>query len=128
MARAERDPVAEAGLTPEDQARLAPHVQLALAPWPQIDPAVEGIVTRIARASRQLDAEMRASLEHVGLTKEEFKVLMRLQARPTDPRGALPSARRLDRRNDQPPRQARGGRVGEPLAGPERPPRRDART
>jgi DNA-binding MarR family transcriptional regulator len=82
MVRAERDPVTEAGLTPEDQARLDPHVQLALATWPQIDPAVEGIVTRIARASRQLDAEMRASLEHVGLTKEEFKVLMRLHAGP----------------------------------------------
>jgi DNA-binding MarR family transcriptional regulator len=82
MARVERDAVAEGGLTPEDQARLDPHVQLALATWPQINPAVEGIVTRIAKASRQLDAEMRASLEHVGLTKEEFKVLMRLHAGP----------------------------------------------
>ena len=82
MARVERDAVAEGGLTPEDEARLDPHVQLALATWPQIDPAVEGIVTRIAKASRYLDAEMRASLEHVGLTKEEFKVLMRLHAGP----------------------------------------------
>jgi len=82
MARAKRDAVAEGGLTPEDQARLDPHVQLAVATWPQIDPAVESIVTRIAKASRLLDAEMRASLEHVGLTKEEFKVLIRLHAGP----------------------------------------------
>jgi DNA-binding MarR family transcriptional regulator len=82
MARAKRDAGNERGLTPEDQARLDPHVRLALATWPQIDPAVEGIVTRIARASRQLDAEMRTSLAHVGLTKEEFKVLMQLHTGP----------------------------------------------
>jgi DNA-binding MarR family transcriptional regulator len=70
------------GLTPEDQARLDPHVRLALATWPQIDPAVEGIVTRIAKASRQLDAQMRTSLAHVGLTREEFKVLMQLHSGP----------------------------------------------
>jgi DNA-binding MarR family transcriptional regulator len=61
---------------------LDPYVQLALATWPQIDPAVEGIVTRISKASRQLDAEMRTSLAHVGLTKEEFKVLVQLHAGP----------------------------------------------
>ena len=82
MARPRRDAVRERGLTPEDQARLDPHVRLALATWPQIDPAVEGIVTRIAKASRQLDAEMRTSLAQVGLTKEEFKVLMELHAGP----------------------------------------------
>ena len=82
MARPKRDAGNARGLTPKDQARLDPHVQLALATWPQIDPAVEGIVTRIAKASRQLDAEMRTSLAHVGLTKEEFKVLMQLHAGP----------------------------------------------
>jgi DNA-binding MarR family transcriptional regulator len=82
MAGNKRDAVDERGLTPEDQARLDPHVRLALATWPQIDPAVEGIVTRIAKASRQLEAEMRTSLAHVGLTKEEFKVLMELHAGP----------------------------------------------
>ena len=82
MARAKRYAGDQRGLTAEDQARLDPHVRLALATWPQIDPAVEGIVTRIAKASRQLDAEMRASLAHVGLTKEEFKVLMQLHAGP----------------------------------------------
>jgi DNA-binding MarR family transcriptional regulator len=82
MARTTRHAGSERGLTPEDQARLDPHVRLALATWPQIDPAVEGIVTRIAKASRQLDAQMRTSLAHVGLTKEEFKVLMELHAGP----------------------------------------------
>lgn len=82
MARAKRHAAKQRGLTPEDQARLDPHIRLALATWPQIDPAVEGIVTRIAKAGRQLDAEMRASLAHVGLTKEEFKVLMELHAGP----------------------------------------------
>jgi DNA-binding MarR family transcriptional regulator len=72
----------EGGLTPEDQARVDPHIQLALATWPQIDPTVEAIVGRIEHASRHLDDEMRASLAHVGLTKEEFKVLMDLHAGP----------------------------------------------
>jgi DNA-binding MarR family transcriptional regulator len=82
MARTKRGGVSEGGLTPEDQARLDPHVRLALATWPQIDPVVEGIVTRIAKASRLLDAEMRTSLAHVGLTKEEFKVLIELHSGP----------------------------------------------
>ena len=70
----------EAGLTPENEARLDPHVRLALATWPQIDPGVEAIVTGIGKAARLLDAEMRASLAHVGLTREEFKVLIELHA------------------------------------------------
>ena len=82
MARAKRETGNERGLTPEDQARLDPHVRLALATWPQIDPAVEGIVTRVAKAGRQLEAEMLTTLAHVGLTKEEFKVLMQLHAGP----------------------------------------------
>jgi DNA-binding MarR family transcriptional regulator len=82
VARAKRDATDERGLAPEDKARLDPHIRLALATWPQIDPAVEGIVTRIGKASRQLDAEMRAGLAQVGLTKEEFKVLMELHAGP----------------------------------------------
>jgi DNA-binding MarR family transcriptional regulator len=68
------------GLTPENEARLDPHVRLALATWPQIDPAVEGIVTRIGKAERLLDSEMQRSLAHVGLTREEFKVLIELHS------------------------------------------------
>ena len=70
------------GLTPEDEAGLDAHVRLALATWPQIDPGVEGIVTQIGKASRLLDSEMKLSLGHVGLTKEEFKVLIELHAGP----------------------------------------------
>ncbi len=55
-------------------------VRLALATWPQIDPDVEGIVTRITTAARYLDHAARASLTRVGLTKEEFKVLCALHA------------------------------------------------
>ncbi len=73
---------AEPGLTPESAARLDPHVRLALATWPQIDPAVEGIVTRIGKAERLLLAEMKASLAHVGLTREEFRVLIELISGP----------------------------------------------
>jgi DNA-binding MarR family transcriptional regulator len=93
VAKARSSSESEGGLTPEDQARLDPHVQLALATWPQIDPTVEGIVCSVGHASRYLDDEMRDSLAHVGLTKEEFKVLMNLHAGPQT-HGAL--CRHLD--------------------------------
>lgn len=93
MATAKEQRAEERDLSPEDRARLDPHVRLALATWPQIDPLVEGIVTGIGRANGQLDAEMHASLAHVGLTKEEFKVLMALHAGPRT-HGAL--CRELD--------------------------------
>jgi DNA-binding MarR family transcriptional regulator len=54
------------------------HVQLAKATWPTIDPDVEGIVVRIARAAQLLDHAARANLHHVALTKEEFKVICAL--------------------------------------------------
>jgi DNA-binding MarR family transcriptional regulator len=73
---------AERGLAPGGEARLHPHVRMALATWPQIDPAVEAIVNQIGDANRQLMSEMRESLAHVGLTMEEFKVLMELRAGP----------------------------------------------
>ena len=89
-----REPADDAaGLAPEDAERLSPTARLALATWPQIDPGVEGIVTRIANAQALLDAEMRASLAHVGLTKEEFKVLLALHPGPLT-HGAL--CRQLD--------------------------------
>ena len=55
---------------------------MALATWPQIDPAVEAIVTQIHDADGLLRDEMRESLDHVGLTMEEFKVLMELRSGP----------------------------------------------
>jgi DNA-binding MarR family transcriptional regulator len=73
---ADREPASDE--TPE----LDPDVALAVATWPEIDPAVETIVDQVSRAFRLLDGQMRESLDHVGLTKEEFKVLMQLHSGP----------------------------------------------
>jgi len=72
---------------------LNAHVRLALATWPQLDPEVEWIVTRLAKASRYFDRAAHASLARVGLTKEEFKVLVALHVGPRS-HGAL--CRELD--------------------------------
>lgn len=72
----------ERGLAPGGEERLHPRTRMALATWPQIDPAVEAIVNQIHDANRALTAEMRESLAHVGLTMEEFKVLMELRGGP----------------------------------------------
>jgi DNA-binding MarR family transcriptional regulator len=66
----------------DDRTDLSPETQLALATWPQIDPSVESIVNRISDAYHRLDDQMRDSLSHVGLTKEEFKVLIALHSGP----------------------------------------------
>jgi DNA-binding MarR family transcriptional regulator len=66
----------------DDSSDVGPETRLALATWPQIDPTVESIVNRIGAAYRLLDDQMRDSLGHVGLTKEEFKVLIALHAGP----------------------------------------------
>jgi DNA-binding MarR family transcriptional regulator len=79
MRSGDEDPSA---LPPEEERRLRPAVRLALATWPQIDPVVEAIVSRIGDAERLLDREMKRSLDHVGLTKEEFKVLIALHEGP----------------------------------------------
>ena len=62
-------------------ADLEAQLRLALATWPQIDPEVEGIVLRIAKAASYLDHAAQATLTRVGLTKEEFKVLCGLHQR-----------------------------------------------
>jgi DNA-binding MarR family transcriptional regulator len=54
------------------------HVRWAVATWPQIDPEVEGIVTRVDKVQHYLQNSFRASLGDAGLTKEEWKVLMAL--------------------------------------------------
>jgi DNA-binding MarR family transcriptional regulator len=56
------------------------YLQTALEAWPQIDPQVEGISSRINRADRYLETATRALLSKVGLTKEEFKVLTALHS------------------------------------------------
>lgn len=63
-------------------------MRLALATWPQIDPAVEGVVSRIAAVHRLVEAEAHRTLARVGLTKEEFKVLLGLHGGPRS-HGAL---------------------------------------
>jgi DNA-binding MarR family transcriptional regulator len=57
---------------------IAEHVRWAVATWPQIDPHVEGIVSRVDKIHRHLQNAFRASLGQVGLTKEEWKVAMAL--------------------------------------------------
>jgi len=54
------------------------HVRWAVATWPQIDPEVEGIVVRVEKIHRHFQEAFRASLGEVGLTKEEWKVLIAL--------------------------------------------------
>ena len=72
----------ERGLAPGGEGRLHRRVRMALATWPQIDPAVEAIVNQIGDAHEYLTGEMRESLAHVGLTIEEFKVLLELRGGP----------------------------------------------
>lgn len=66
----------EAAAGPSDP--VEEHIRWAVANWPQIDPDVEGIVTRIDKVQRYLHNAFRASLGEVGLNKEEWKVLMAL--------------------------------------------------
>ncbi len=67
---------------------LDEHVRRALANWPQIDPEVEGIVTRIDKVDRYIHRAATTSLGHVGLTHQEFKVLIALHSEPRS-HGAL---------------------------------------
>jgi DNA-binding MarR family transcriptional regulator len=54
------------------------HVRWATTAWPEIDPDVEGIVTRIDKAQRYLERAATDTLERVQLTHGELKVLLRL--------------------------------------------------
>jgi DNA-binding MarR family transcriptional regulator len=85
------DPATTGGPGPSKRidADLDEHVRLALATWPQIDPEVEGIVTRIAKADRYLETAALPNLHRVGLTKEEFKVLISLHTGGAQAHGAL---------------------------------------
>jgi DNA-binding MarR family transcriptional regulator len=67
---------AEAGSAAIDP--VTEHVRWAVVNWPQIDPEVEGIVARVEKIQRYLQAAFRTSLGEAGLTKEEWKVLMAL--------------------------------------------------
>ncbi len=54
------------------------HVLWAATHWPQIDPDVEGIVSRVEKINRYIQQTSRSSLGEANLTKEEWKVLMAL--------------------------------------------------
>ena len=80
MGKEEKQPsaerAAEAASTANDS--VTEHVRWAVTNWPQIDGEVEGIVTRVEKIQRYLQKAYRTSLGEVGLTKEEWKVLMAL--------------------------------------------------
>lgn len=57
---------------------ISEHVRWAVATWPQIDPEVEGIVSRLDKVHRYLQNAFRASLGDAGLSKEEWKIAMAL--------------------------------------------------
>lgn len=69
-------PSSAAGRAVEDP--VTEHVRWAVANWPQIDPDVEGIVSRVDKLHRHFQEAFRASLGDAGITKEEWKVLMAL--------------------------------------------------
>ena len=58
------------------------HIEWALKEWPDIDPDVEAIVTRISHADRIIDRSSVDTLEAVGLAHGELKVLLRLSRGP----------------------------------------------
>ena len=71
-------PVMAAAAASNTSDPVVEHVRWAVTNWPQIDPEVEGIVTRVEKIQRHLQSACRTSLGEVGLTKEEWKVLMAL--------------------------------------------------
>jgi len=80
MSKRRSQPSAQADTHAAHQASdpITEHVRWAVATWPQIDPEVEGIVSRVDKISRHFDNSFRDSLGEVGLTKEEWKVVMAL--------------------------------------------------
>jgi DNA-binding MarR family transcriptional regulator len=57
---------------------MAEYIAWAVSTWPQIDPDVEGIVSRMDKIGRYLQSAFRASLGQAGLTKEEWRVIIAL--------------------------------------------------
>ncbi|MGZ4186934.1 MAG: MarR family winged helix-turn-helix transcriptional regulator [Solirubrobacteraceae bacterium] len=77
----EAEPASMTPDTPRASAQtdpMAEHIHWAVSTWPQIDPDVEGIVSRVDKIGRYLQNAFRASLGQAGLTKEEWKVIMAL--------------------------------------------------
>lgn len=76
--KSSRSATSDRNPSPSAEDPVTEHVRWAVATWPQIDPEVEGIVTRVERIHRHFQDAFRASLGDAGLTKEEWKVLMAL--------------------------------------------------
>jgi DNA-binding MarR family transcriptional regulator len=72
------EPASDAPSANEATDSIVEHVRWAVSTWPQIDPEVEGIVSRVDKIDRYLQNAFRASLGQAGLTKEEWKVLISL--------------------------------------------------
>jgi DNA-binding MarR family transcriptional regulator len=77
MPQSELEEATRPGRSPTD-ADLEARIRLALGRWPELDPEVEGIVSRVCTASQWLDRSARETASRLGLTKEEFKVLLAL--------------------------------------------------
>jgi DNA-binding MarR family transcriptional regulator len=73
---------ARTGASGEPEDSVEAHVASSVAQWPQIDPEVEAIVMRLNRADRYLIKAAAVGLDRVGLTHEEFKVLILLHDGP----------------------------------------------
>jgi DNA-binding MarR family transcriptional regulator len=58
------------------------HVAWAVREWPDIDPDVEGITSRVATAERYLQRAASDTLDALDLAHGEFKVLIRLSRAP----------------------------------------------
>ena len=59
--------------------RVDEHVEQAIREFPEIDPSVEAIVSRIDKLSRYLNKSMSESLARHELTEGEYKVLVKLR-------------------------------------------------
>jgi DNA-binding MarR family transcriptional regulator len=65
--------------TEETMDAVDERIRDVVSEWPQIDPLVEGIVQRVERICRLIDKAAGVNLDRVGLTHEEFHVLLELQ-------------------------------------------------
>jgi DNA-binding MarR family transcriptional regulator len=75
VSRAPEEPAVDEG-DPEDDE----HLQLTVEQWPQIDPVVESVVNKVDKVDRYLQQAAVATLARVGLSYQEFKVLISLHA------------------------------------------------
>ena len=67
------------GRKPKTMDGVDEKVRDVVAVWPEIDPLVESIVSRIGRLDQLFEKSASPNLDRVGLTHEEFHVLLELQ-------------------------------------------------